>query len=140
MKKIVVSGGFDPVHVGHLKLLEESRNLGDSLTVILNTNNFLKEKKGFIFMPFEERKKILLGFNCVDRVVKCLDTDQTVCKTLLSLKKKNQVDIFANGGDRKNKNVVISLTHKCKWCYFNRMINFLIILTLNIILVSNNKF
>ena len=87
MKKIVVSGGFDPVHVGHLKLLEESRNLGDSLTVILNTNNFLKEKKA-LFLCLSKKEKILLGFNCVDRVVKCLDTDQTVCKTLLSLKKK----------------------------------------------------
>lgn len=104
MKKVVVSGGFDPVHIGHLKLLEESRKLGDYLTVILNSNNFLKQKKGFIFMTFEERKKILLGFSCVDRVVKCIDKDETVCQTLLNLKKKNQVDIFANGGDRKNKN------------------------------------
>lgn len=104
MKKIVVSGGFDPVHIGHLELLEEAKKLGDHLTVILNSDRFLKEKKGFVFMPFRERKKILLGFSCVDKVINCIDKDETVCETLKALNKKNQINVFANGGDRKNKN------------------------------------
>ncbi len=103
MKKIVVSGGFDPVHIGHLELLEDAKKLGDHLTVILNSDRFLKEKKGFIFMPFKERKEILLGFSCVDKVINCIDKDATVCETLKMLKNKNQIDVFANGGDRKNK-------------------------------------
>ncbi len=101
MKKIVVSGGFDPVHIGHLELFENAKKLGDHLTVILNSDSFLKEKKGFVFMTFKERKKILSGFKCVDKVVKCIDKDNTVRETLINLKSKNQVDIFANGGDRK---------------------------------------
>ena len=104
MKKIVVSGGFDPVHIGHLELLEDAKKLGNHLTVILNSDRFLQQKKGFIFMPFEERKKILLGFSCVDKVVRSIDKDNTVCETLKSLRKKNQVDVFANGGDRKDIN------------------------------------
>ena len=101
MKKIVVSGGFDPVHKGHLELFENAKKLGDHLTVILNTDSFLKEKKGYVFMTFKERKKILLGFECIDKVIKCIDKDNTVCETLTQMKSKNQVDIFANGGDRK---------------------------------------
>ena len=104
MKKVVVSGGFDPVHIGHLKLLENARKIGDHLTVILNTDKFLQEKKGFIFMPFKERKEILLGLQSVDRVIKCIDFDNTVCETIKDLHKKKQIDIFANGGDRRNKN------------------------------------
>ncbi len=104
MKKIVVSGGFDPVHIGHLELLENAKKLGNQLTVILNSDKFLQQKKGFIFMPFDERKKILLGFSCVDKVVRSIDKDNTVCETLKSLRKKNQVDVFANGGDRKDIN------------------------------------
>ena len=88
MKKIVVSGGFDPVHIGHLELLEDAKKLGNHLTVILNSDRFLQQKKGFIFMPFEERKKILLGFSCVDKVVRSIDKDNTVCETLKSLRKK----------------------------------------------------
>lgn len=103
MKKIVISGGFDPVHVGHLEMIEEAKSLGDHLTVILNSDRFLKEKKGYVFMPYTERKKILLGFKAVDKVVKCIDKDNTVNETLRILKNKNLVDIFANGGDRKNK-------------------------------------
>ena len=102
MKKIVVSGGFDPVHIGHLKMLEEAKFLGDYLTVILNSDRFLKEKKGFVFMPFKERKKILSGFKVVDKVIECIDKDNTVKQTLIKLKNENLVDIFANGGDRKN--------------------------------------
>ena len=55
MKKIVVSGGFDPVHIGHLQMLDDAKDLGNHLTVILNSDRFLKEKKGFVFMPFKER-------------------------------------------------------------------------------------
>ena len=58
MKTIVVSGGFDPVHVGHLEMLENAKKLGDHLIVILNSDRFLHEKKGFVFMKFKERKKI----------------------------------------------------------------------------------
>ena len=53
-------------------------------------------------MPFMERKKILMGFKSVDRVVKCIDKDESVKETLKDLRKKNLIDIFANGGDRKN--------------------------------------
>ena len=102
MKKVVVSGGFDPVHIGHLRMFEDARKLGDHLTVILNSDDFLTKKKGFVFMPFEERKEIILGFQCVDKVEQSVDLDSTVIKTIENLSKKNGIHIFANGGDRKN--------------------------------------
>ena len=82
MKKIVVSGGFDPVHIGHLRMFQKAKELGDHLNVIINSDSFLEEKKGYKFMNFEERKEIILGFSCVDQVTKCIDTDNTVCKTI----------------------------------------------------------
>jgi cytidyltransferase-like protein len=102
MKKIVVSGGFDPVHIGHLRMFQKAKDLGDHLNVIINSNEFLEEKKGYKFMNFEERKEIILAFSCVDEVTKCIDEDNTVCKTLEMLSKKDAIDVFANGGDRKN--------------------------------------
>ena len=96
MKNVVVSGGFDPVHVGHLDLLQNAKKLGGKLTVILNTDSFLKNKKNFIFMPYKERKKILMSFSCVDRVIKSIDKDDSVCKTLKMLSLKDEIDIFAN--------------------------------------------
>ena len=98
---VAVSGGFDPVHIGHIRLFREAKKLGDKLIVILNTDKFLKRKKGYVFMPYQERKEIIESIKYVDRVIRCIDKDQTVCKTLESLKP----DIFANGGDRHRKNV-----------------------------------
>jgi D-beta-D-heptose 7-phosphate kinase/D-beta-D-heptose 1-phosphate adenosyltransferase len=96
MITVAVSGGFDPVHSGHIQLFAEARELGDELVVILNSDRFLMEKKGFVFMPFEERKEIIESIRWVDEVVDCIDEDQTVCRTLGLVKP----DIFANGGDR----------------------------------------
>ena len=99
---IVVSGGFDPIHVGHLKMFKEASELAPKLIVIVNNDNFLIEKKGYVFMPIAERMEIIQGFDVVDIVVESMDKDLTVCKTLKWLAKKENVKIFANGGDRNN--------------------------------------
>lgn len=105
MKTVAVSGGFDPVHVGHVRMFEEARKLGDRLVVILNNDHWLKKKKGYAFMPESERAELLKYFRCVDDVVITKHaenpTDMSVCDALRELKP----DIFANGGDRKLDNV-----------------------------------
>ena len=97
-KTVAVSGGFDPVHIGHIRMFRDAARLG-KLAVILNTDDFLLRKKGYIFMPLEERKEILESIQYVDRVVVSIDKDDSVCETLAMLKP----DIFANGGDRTGK-------------------------------------
>lgn len=105
MKKVAVSGGFDPIHNGHIRMFKEARKLGNELVVILNNDNWLKTKKGFVFMPEEMRAEILLELRCVDAVyiTKHLndDQDRSVCKALEEIKP----DIFANGGDRFAYNI-----------------------------------
>ena len=69
-KKIVcVSGGFDPLHAGHIRLIKEARRLGNALVVILNNDNWLLQKKKFVFMKEKERKEVLEALRNVDRVV-----------------------------------------------------------------------
>ncbi|RJO62078.1 glycerol-3-phosphate cytidylyltransferase [candidate division WS5 bacterium] len=97
-KKVAVSGGFDPIHIGHVRMIREASKFGD-VVVILNSDRFLVDKKGFAFMPFKERKEILESIEGVVQVVECIDGDHTVCETLAQLRPH----IFANGGDRKNK-------------------------------------
>jgi D-beta-D-heptose 7-phosphate kinase/D-beta-D-heptose 1-phosphate adenosyltransferase len=101
MTTVAVSGGFDPVHIGHIEMMEEAKALGDKLIVIVNNDNWLKLKKGFAFMPEQERVKIIQALRCVDSVVLTShlpnDTDMSVCRELEKIKP----DIFANGGDRK---------------------------------------
>ena len=92
--KVVISGGFDPVHFGHIRLIQEASQLGD-LTVILNDDEFLMRKKGFVFMPLIERREILENIKGVSRVVVSMDNDQSVNKTIEYLKP----DIFCTGGD-----------------------------------------
>ena len=106
-KKIIVtvSGGFDPVHIGHVRMFEEARALGDRLVVILNNDNWLIQKKGFVFMPEAERKEVIEAFRAVDEVVvtkhEAGTADMSVCKALEEVRP----DIFANGGDRKLDNI-----------------------------------
>jgi cytidyltransferase-like protein len=87
---------FDPLHFGHVEYLQQAAKLGDKLIVIVNDDDFLMRKKGYVFMPMMERMGIVAALRCVDEVVQCIDKDQTVCETLRMLKPK----IFAKGGDR----------------------------------------
>jgi cytidyltransferase-like protein len=102
---VVVSGGFDPVHIGHVRMFQEARALGDRLVVVLNNDNWLMLKKGFVFMPEAERKEVIEAFRAVDEVVltkhEAGTTDMSICKALEEIKP----DIFANGGDRKLDNI-----------------------------------
>ena len=104
-KKIVVavSGGFDPLHIGHVRLFNEAKKLGDELVVILNNDNWLKRKKSFILMPEKERKEIIESLKPIDRVIisnHCKNfKNRSICTELADLKP----DIFANGGDRDKK-------------------------------------
>ena len=113
MKIVVVSGGFDPIHKGHIRMMIEAEKLGDRLIVILNSDRFLDEKKknsgGRFYPDIDEREEIVawgIGTRYGNRneVIRSIDTDMSVCKTLKLIKEKYPGDeiIFANGGDRKD--------------------------------------
>ena len=113
MKKVAVSGYFDPLHVGHLEYLKLAKSLGDYLIVIVNTNSQCKIKKGKPFMDENDRLEIVRNLKMVDEVFLSIDQDKTVCKSL----EKIRPDIFANGGDRSTDEVpekVICNKHKIK--------------------------
>ncbi len=106
-KIVVVSGGFDPIHIGHIRLMKEAKKLGDKLIVVLNNDNWFGIKGRQLFMPQEERKEIIEALSCVDKVVltkhkpskKIYDRttrEYSICRELEEIKP----DIFANGGDR----------------------------------------
>ena len=100
---VAVSGGFDPIHVGHTRLFKEAKSLGDELVVILNNDSWLKKKKGFVLMTQAERKEIIESLKPVDRVIltkhRKNPKDMSVCAELANLRP----NIFANGGDRTVK-------------------------------------
>jgi D-beta-D-heptose 7-phosphate kinase/D-beta-D-heptose 1-phosphate adenosyltransferase len=104
---VVVSGGFDPVHSGHIKLLKEARLLGDMLIVGINSDEWLERKKGRAFMPWTERLCILNNLAMVDEVYTFDDEDGTACHLLQQAQAHYPQDriIFANGGDRTQDNI-----------------------------------
>ena len=104
MEKIVcVSGYFDPIHVGHIEYFKKSKEIGDKLMVIVNNDEQATLKKGKPFMPADERIQLIKELRCVDIVVKSIDTDRTVCKTLETVEPKP--DYFCNGGDQNNNTI-----------------------------------
>ena len=95
----MVSGGFDPIHVGHVRMIREAAQYGDVI-VVANSDFWLFRKKGYNFMAFPERKEILMAIKGVVDVISVDDGDGTVCEALRRVKPT----YFANGGDRTSEN------------------------------------
>ena len=95
----MVSGGFDPVHAGHIRLIRAAAEYGDVI-VIANSDDWLYRKKGFVFMEYPRRVEILNAVKGVVLVDSVDDTDDTVCEAI----KRHKPTYFANGGDRVSGN------------------------------------
>lgn len=108
MKIIIVSGGFDPLHSGHIAYFKSAKELGDKLIVALNSDEWLVNKKDKFFMPFSERKAIIENILFVDLVIDFEDDDLgSATNALIKVKQMYPHDeiIFANGGDRNKENI-----------------------------------
>jgi len=98
-RTILVSGGFDPPHIGHVRMFKEAAKWGNVI-VALNSDDWLIRKKGYVFMPWEERAEIIREFESVYGVTPFDDSDNTACSAI----KTFRPHAFANGGDRKKEN------------------------------------
>lgn len=95
---VAVSGYFNPLHVGHLEMIERAKKLGDKLVVIVNNDKQVSLKGSVPFMSEKDRIKVISSLRAVDSVFLSIDKDKTVCRSLTKIKP----DVFANGGDRKS--------------------------------------
>lgn len=107
---VAVSGYFNPLHVGHLEMMEKAKKLGDILVVIINNDHQVKLKGSVPFLNQTDRMKIVSAVKWVDKVFLSIDRDPSVCKSLAKVKP----DIFAQGGDRKHGNIPTSETDVCR--------------------------
>ena len=108
MKVVLVTGGFDPLHSGHIAYLTAAKKLGDKLVVGINSDEWLTRKKGKPFMPLRERISIISALSVVDDVLTWDDNDNSACGAIFKLMSTSgygQDIIFANGGDRTKENI-----------------------------------
>lgn len=94
---IALSGGFDPLQIGHIRMIQDAACFG-KVIVLLNSDEWLKRKKGYAFMPFAERKEILDNIRHVHCVLPAQDGDETVANSIYML--RDTLSYFGNGGDR----------------------------------------
>jgi len=105
---IILSGGFDPIHKGHLRMFREASWMGHQVIIGLNSDEWLTRKKGKPFMEFDERKEIIEGFKYVNQVISFNDDDGTAINAIERVNSMYSSDYnfyFANGGDRTTDNV-----------------------------------
>ncbi len=104
-KVCLVTGGFDPVHSGHIEYFKKSKEISDYLVIGLNSDDWLIRKKGYAFIPWEERKNILINMIVVDEVISFNDDDDSACDAILKTLEISDNVVFANGGDRQKDNI-----------------------------------
>ena len=107
MKIVLVTGGFDPLHSGHIEYFRAAKELGDYLVVGINSDDWLTRKKGRPFMPFEERTAIIKELSIVDEIIVFDDNNDTANDAIRQTLSKwpHEEYIFANGGDRTEENI-----------------------------------
>ena len=116
---VLVTGGFDPLHSGHIKYFNAAKKLGNKLIVGLNSDKWLTRKKGKPFMLFDERKLIIENLSVVNSVISFNDDDDSACDAIYQLIKKYHTITFANGGDRTKENCLEYNTYsKLPWVRF----------------------
>lgn len=107
MITVVATGGFDPIHSGHIEYLKDASNCGTNLVVGVNSDAWLKRKKGRYFMTWEERAAIVGALTCVDKVISFDDSDDTAINAIEKARAlfPNDKIVFVNGGDRTKENI-----------------------------------
>lgn len=109
--RVLISGGFDPIHVGHVRYIKEAMNLGDKLTILLNDDKWLVRKKGKYFMKQEDRREILQAMlRPEDQVLIYSSGEDDVALGIRTLRP----DIFAKGGDRNFASLPLAEINACK--------------------------
>jgi glycerol-3-phosphate cytidylyltransferase/D-beta-D-heptose 7-phosphate kinase/D-beta-D-heptose 1-phosphate adenosyltransferase len=108
MKVVIVSGYFNPLHGGHLDMIEAARAMGDKLVVVVNNDKQQHMKKGKIILDEKNRLRLMRALRDVNEVVLSVDEDPTIVRTLEMVAKQHPGDelIFANGGDRDSEKAV----------------------------------
>jgi cytidyltransferase-like protein len=120
MKIVVVSGGFDPIHSGHIEYFKSAKKLGEKLVVAVNSDEWLINKKGKFFMPFSERANIIKNFSFVDNVIDFEDDVHGSASNALEKVKKlypNDKVLFVNGGDRTVGNIYETKVSNIEFAY-----------------------
>ena len=105
MRVVIVSGGFDPIHSGHIEHFKEAKKLGDILIVGLNSDEWLTRKKGKPFMPIEERMAVIQELRMVDSAVAFNDDNNSSIDLINKALVLFDDVLFANGGDRTQDNI-----------------------------------
>ena len=104
---IVLSGGFDPMHVGHLRMMQEAAKMAEIVIVGVNSDDWLMRKKGYVFMSHDERREMVQGVRGVSKAMSFDDSDNSACDLLKNVRAlwTTFKIAFANGGDRTSENI-----------------------------------
>jgi len=115
---VILSGGFDPPHVGHVRMIQDAATKGRKVIVGVNSDNWLMRKKGYIFMPWTERVEMIQAIKGVGEAVGFNDDDNSADDVILKVRERfPKANVaFANGGDRKDGN-----TPEAQACFFARV-------------------